>query len=185
MHARLMAAFLVLAASAALAQTNVYRWTDKDGKVHFSDTPPPEEAKGVSEKLMGGVSPDDPQLPYATRLAAKRNPVTIFVTGDCGAPCDQGRTLLSSRGVPYSQRDARASQAEMDALRKESADLEVPVLIVGGAKVKGFDEDTWNAALDSAGYSRTRLPGAPPPPPAAPPPPPPPPAAPPGPASAQ
>jgi glutaredoxin len=176
---------LVLAASAALAQTNVYRWTDKDGKVHFSDTPPPEEVKGVTEKRMGAGSPDDLQVPFATQLAAKRNPVTLFVTGDCGTPCDQARSLLARRGIPFSQRDARASQAEMDELRKQSADLEVPVLTVGQAKVKGFDEDTWNAAFDAAGYSRTRLPGAPPPPPAAPPPPPAPLAAPPGPASAR
>jgi len=32
---------------------------------------------------------------------------------------------------------------------------------VGEQKVKGYDEDTWNSALDSAGYPRTRLPGQP------------------------
>ena len=39
----LVAAFCAaLAASAVLAQTNVYRWVDKDGKVHYDDALPPE-----------------------------------------------------------------------------------------------------------------------------------------------
>jgi hypothetical protein len=42
MQSRLIAGALLLAALAAHAQTNVYRWVDKEGKVHFSDTPPPD-----------------------------------------------------------------------------------------------------------------------------------------------
>ncbi|HET9469596.1 MAG TPA: DUF4124 domain-containing protein, partial [Usitatibacter sp.] len=69
---------------AAQAQTNVYRWTDKDGKVHFSDTPPPEEAKSVSQKRMGGGYTEEAQLPYATQVAMKRNPVTLYTATGCG-----------------------------------------------------------------------------------------------------
>jgi hypothetical protein len=37
------------------AQNTVYKWTDSDGKVHFTDTPPPQQAKNVTQKRMGGV----------------------------------------------------------------------------------------------------------------------------------
>jgi len=30
---------------------------------------------------------------------------------------------------------------------------------VGDTKIKGFDEASWNAALDAAGYPQGRLPG--------------------------
>jgi hypothetical protein len=33
--------------------------------------------------------------------------------------------------------------------------------VVGEATVHGFDEESWNAALDRGGYARTRLPGQP------------------------
>jgi hypothetical protein len=47
--------------------------------------------------------------------------------------------------------------------------MEVPVLTVGAAKVKGFEEGAWHSALDGGGYPRTALPGqVPPRPPAAP-----------------
>ena len=152
----------LVAGVCAHAQTNVYRWTDKDGKIHFSDTPPPEEAKSVSQKRMGGGYVDQSQLPYATQVAMKRNPVTLYVGTQCGDPCTSGRDLLAGRGVPFTEHNAETSASDNEALRKASGGLEVPFLLVGENKVKGFEEGTWNAALDAAGYPRTRLPGQPP-----------------------
>ncbi len=165
MQSRLTAGAVLFAALATAlashAQTNVYRWTDAQGKIHYSDQPPPEDAKSVSQRLMGGGYQQQPELPYATQLAMKRNPVTLFTAKNCGRPCDRGRDLLSNRGVPYSERDASASNADMEALRKVAGSLDVPVLVVGDGKVKGYEEDAWNGALDAAGYPRTRLPGQP------------------------
>ena len=145
------------------AQSSVYRWVDKDGNVHFSDAPPSEEATGVTQKRMGGGQVDENQLPYATQVATKRNPVTLFSSGGCGELCASARQLLASRGVPYSERNPQANPADADALKKLIGVLEVPVLLVGATTLKGYNEDTWNAALDSAGYPRTLLPGQVPP----------------------
>jgi glutaredoxin len=154
---------LALAAAAlamtAQAQTNVYRWTDKDGKVHFSDAPPPDDAKGASQRRFGGGPVDDTQLPYATQQAMKKSPVTLYTGTQCGAPCTQGRDLLARRGIPFSEKDAQNNAADQQALKKLVGALEVPVLVVGESKTKGYEEATWHAALDSAGYPRTRLPG--------------------------
>lgn len=164
MQSRLIAGAILAAGLAAglasHAQSNVYRWVDKDGKVHFSDTPPPEEAKSVSQKRMGGYV-EQSQLPYATQMAMKRNPVTLYVANDCGTPCERGRELLVQRGVPYGEKNAQTSNAAKDALVKLAGSAEVPLLLVGENKLKGYDEDAWNSALDAAGYLRTRLPGAP------------------------
>ena len=66
---------LVLAACAvaatASAQSSVYKWVDKDGKVHYSSEPPPSDAANVSERRMGGGGPDEAQLPYATQQAMR------------------------------------------------------------------------------------------------------------------
>lgn len=166
MQSRLIAASVLAmalaGAAAADAATNVYRWVDAQGKVHFSDTPPPAEAQGVSQKRMGGGYVEESNLPYATQIAMKRNPVTLFTAKDCGTPCERGRELLSSRGVPFTERNALASNADLEALRKLTGGSgEVPFLQVGEAKVKGYDADSWNSALDGGGYPRTRLPGTP------------------------
>ena len=163
MQMRLVTRAVLLAALAsalaAHAQTNVYRWVDKAGKIHFSDTPPAEEARSVTQKRMGGGYVDQGQLPYATQIAMKKNPVTLFTANACVAPCDRARSLLSSRGIPYTERNAQANPAEAEELRKIAGSLQVPFLLVGERKLRGYDEETWQAALDTAGYPRTKLPG--------------------------
>jgi glutaredoxin len=155
-------ALAVLAAAFALhagAQTTVYKWTDKDGKVHFSDTLPDSQVN-ATQKSMGGGGPDDANLPYATQLAMQRNPVTLYTSPACGDSCASAKNLLENRGVPYTERDPQKSAADQDALKKLIGGLYVPVLVVGsGAPMKGYQEDDWNSALDTAGYPRTRLPG--------------------------
>jgi glutaredoxin len=143
----------------AEAQSNVYRWVDKDGKTHFSDTPPPADAKGQSQRRMGGGYVETENLPYATQIAVQRNPVTLYTGPDCGEPCSQGRDLLAKRGVPFTERDAQANAADAEALKKLVGGLEVPTLVIGEAKIKGYEEGQWHGALDGAGYPRTRLPG--------------------------
>jgi len=154
-------ALAILAASLAVAaagQTTVYKWTDKDGKVHFSDTLPDADVN-ASQKTMGGGDSGNANLPYATQMAMQRSPVTFFTSPDCGDSCANGRDLLEKRGVPYTERDPLKSAADQDALKKAAGALFVPVLTVGDNVLKGYQEDQWNEALDSAGYPRTRLPG--------------------------
>ena len=149
----LAAAFI----SQAGAQTTVYKWTDKDGKVHFSDSLPDSDVN-ATQKQMGGGGPDNANLPYATQQAARRNPVTLYATPDCGDACASGRALLESRGVPYTERDPLKNPKDGEALRKLVGDSVVPVLVVGTTPTRGFRDDDWNAALDAAGYLHTRLP---------------------------
>jgi glutaredoxin len=144
---------------AAEAQTSVYRWVDKDGKVHFTSEPPPEDATNVTQKRMGGGAPDEAQLPYATQQAMKTSPVTLYVSNNCGDLCNDGRKLLADRGIPYSEKNAENNPADADKLKQLIGALQVPLLLVGSRPVKGFDAGTWNSALDGAGYPRTKLPG--------------------------
>jgi len=166
MQSRVIAATALVAALAAglaaHAQSNVYRWVDHDGKVHFSDTPPPEEAQSVSQKRMGGGYVEQSQLPYATQMAMKKNPVTLYVANDCADTCAKAREFLSRRGIPFTERNAQTNPADTEQLRKLSGALEVPFLLVGANKLRGYEEEGWSAALDGAGYPRERLPGQPP-----------------------
>jgi glutaredoxin len=160
----LIAAALTVALSTALeapAQTSVYKWTDADGKVHFSDTPPPPSVtKNITEQRMGGGAVDSSQLPYATQMAMKSSPVTLYTAPTCGTPCEQGRSLLGDRGIPYTERDAQASREDADAVMKAIGALQVPVLMVGSDALKGYSSSAWNGALDGAGYPRSRPPGS-------------------------
>jgi glutaredoxin len=154
---RLFLAAAMVLAFGAQAQSNVYKWVDKKGKVHFSDQPPAEEASNVSQKKLGGGYVQESTLPYATQVAMKRNPVVLYAAPKCGPPCDRGRDLLAARGIPFKERDTTTKDGA-EALQKLGA-REVPVLTIGERNMRGYDDDMWQAALDGAGYPRTTLPG--------------------------
>lgn len=146
-------------ATTADAQSTVYRWVDKDGRTHFTDTPPPPDARSSTQKRLG----DAPQaeLPYAVRAAQEKNPVTLYTAPSCAEACTSARELLSQRGIPFSERDAQGNALAQEALKKLVGGLEVPVLTVGPTTLKGYESGQWHAALTDAGYPRTRLPGQP------------------------
>lgn len=138
------------------AQAQMYRWVDKDGKVHYTDQPPPaNEAKKVEAKKFGGNLIPGGSLPYATQQAVKNFPVTLY-TGDCGAACTQAKTFLTKRGIPYSERLPGKNPADAEQFKQVTKDNLIPFLQVGGStQLKGFDEAAWAAALDQAGYPKT------------------------------
>jgi glutaredoxin len=144
---------------AGAANAEIYRWVDEAGRVHYSDHPPAsvKDAKRVStsENTVEGD-----RLPFATREAMKKNPVTLYAT-KCGAACDQARALLGKRSIPYTAKNPEGSQADAEALKQLVGALQVPVLVVGTqAPITGFEASAWEAALDSAGYPKTAsLPG--------------------------
>lgn len=152
---------LLLSSLHAQAQSTVYRWVDKDGKVQFSDSPPPAEAKDTTQKRMGGGYVDEGQVPYATQVATRRYPVVLFVSDDCGDVCVQARALLNRRGIPFSEKNAQKNPDDAAELKKLAGALQVPLMRVGANTVKGYLEEEWQSALDEAGYARSRLPGQP------------------------
>ena len=118
---------IALAASAVSAQ-QVYRQVDKNGKVIFSDQPPAANATPAASRGAVSTTGDGGAiggLPYELQQVAQRYPVTLYTRDDC-APCDTGRALLSTRGVPFNERqvktpaDAEALQPLWDALAQKT-----------------------------------------------------------------
>ena len=153
----LLGVFAALLAASASAQT--YRWVDKDGKINYSDTPPPASAKSVQKRSPGGnvveaSQTSQSQVPYATQQAVRNAPVTIYTAETCKQFCDDARSLLAKRGVPFRE-VVVSDEASREALKKASGGQDVPVLLVGRSATTGFGADSWNLALDAAGYPKS------------------------------
>lgn len=146
---------IMLISSAAPASAETYKWMDADGKIHYSDHPPPPDARNIETKQLGDKSGDAP-IPYVLQQAIKNFPVTLFAY-DCGDGCSQARDLLVKRGVPHTSKDPTAPAMREELKKVTGGDEVVPVLQVGRKVLRGFEEGTWNAALDDAGYPRTAL----------------------------
>lgn len=140
------------------AVAELYKWIGADGKINYSDTPPPADAKKVEKKRLNDRVSEGDGLDFATRNASKKYPVVLYAS-DCGAPCDQGRALLVKRGVPHVEKNPEKNLEDSKELKKLIGTLFVPDLQVGkNAPLKGFDAAAWNAALDAAGYPKSAAP---------------------------
>lgn len=149
----LVAALICVALPLGAAQ--LYRWVDEKGNVEWRDTPPPPNAKKVETRNMGGNTIETSNMPYSVQQAVKRFPVTLWTFPDC-APCNDARSHLGRRQVPYTERNV---QRDPEALKKITGSNEAPVLLVGTKPLKGYLASDWDAALDEAGYPRSAPPG--------------------------
>lgn len=137
---------------AALAHAELYKSIAPDGQVTYSDTPP-AAAKRVETRPLPSGSAAAATLPYALAQVAKAQPVTLYTADRC-VPCDAGRSLLSTRGVPYTEKTVSSGE-DIAVLRAAGGDAQLPLLTIGRSKEKGFEEGAWNTALTAAGYPKT------------------------------
>jgi len=91
-------------------------------------------------------------LPYELRQIVNRYPVTIYTGSDC-APCGSLRNLLTSRGVPYTERTV-VSNEDIAALQRLSGNSSLPFGTIGGQQLVGFSDAEWIQYLDAAGYPK-------------------------------
>ncbi|MFW2358034.1 glutaredoxin family protein [Hydrogenophaga sp.] len=160
-HLRSAALGLVLGlvSVAALAQ-GVYRIVGPDGRVSYSDQPPPAaNAKPVVSGAPGAAGGASAQLPFELRQVASRYPVVLYTSAEC-APCNSGRNLLNARGIPYAERTISTNE-DAEALKRLSGQASLPFLTIGSQQIKGYSDSEWTQFLDAAGYPKqSALPSA-------------------------
>ena len=143
------------------AGAQVYRWTDAQGRVNVTDTPPPASAKAKDvKKLDAGLAtsvpataPPTSQEPFALQQAKAKYPVTLYTVPNCEG-CNAARTLLNARGVPFKE-SSLTDPAQIEDFKKVVGGNTVPAIIVGTTVQKGFEESTYQKLLDAAGYPTT------------------------------
>jgi glutaredoxin len=143
-----------LTPSDAAAQ-HIFRSVAPDGRITFSDRPlgGASGAKAAAAPTTPAGSADLSALPFELRQAATSYPVTLFSGPEC-APCVQGRTLLTSRGIPFSEKTVSTNE-DIESLQRLVGVATLPVLTVGPQQLKGYSEVEWGQFLDAAGYPKT------------------------------
>jgi glutaredoxin len=123
----------------------VYKWTDKDGTVHYGDQRP----AGESEKLTVRPAATGVGLDVPSRAATALD-VVLYSTKTCGY-CKKTRALLEQRGISWQEVDIESSPAAR-AEFKSRGGTGVPLLIINGETLQGFDEAALSATLARHGY---------------------------------
>ena len=144
---------LSMGLACASAQAQLYKWVDDKGKTHYTDTPPPTSAKASEKKAVQNSEGGGNGFPFELARVVQAQPVTLFTTANCPA-CDQGRALLTQRGVPFTEKTVSTTD-DIAQLRLAGGSSQLPFLVVGRASQQGIEDGIWNTLLSTAGYPET------------------------------
>ena len=151
---------VILAAALALwalpSPAQIHKWVDADGKVHFSDKPPPDSAKKselvkVPVQSFGGppVFERKPDVSKSAKVdAAAQSQLVMYATSWCGY-CRKARAHLASKGVAYREVDIEASAANNQEF-KAYGGRGVPFFVKGGRTMRGFSAEGLDRFLAQA-----------------------------------
>lgn len=147
---------VLLALCAGTAGAQLYKSVGPDGKITYSDTPPPAATR-IETRPLSNTPQSNGTLPYELAQASRNHPVVLYTTINC-LPCDDGRKLLIQRGIPFQEKTVSTND-DLIHLRQAGGDGNLPFLSVGHVREPGFQANAWNSALTAAGYPTTsRLP---------------------------
>jgi glutaredoxin len=154
-----VAAVAMLLGGAACGAFAQYKIVGPDGKVTYTDKPP-----AAADIRMGNGAPAAANsgatggMPYETRQAMGKYPVTLYAAHDC-APCDQAREALKKRGVPFNEFSVN-TDPDIAALKSRIGSTTLPVIAIGSQTMKGYTASDLQGYLDAAGYpAQARLNG--------------------------
>jgi len=143
---------LLLALAFALpVKAEIYKWTDADGKAHFSASKP---AHPVSIENRQDLEVKSPQpVPAAdkpagdNRTQATAPQVDLYITSWCPY-CKKAMAFLRKNNIAFTAYDIE--QDSDAATRKTNIDPGyggVPLAVINGAAIRGFSESSYRQAL--------------------------------------
>ena len=144
-------ALLVALIAAPPAVADVYKWSDAQGRVHYSDSAPPDtKAHQVRLKINSIQGPAVVSTLGSSGAAKAKDKVRIYTAVWCGY-CKKAKAHLAAKRVPFDEVDVEASEGA----RSEFARIGgrgVPVILVGNQRMDGFSADELDAMLAAAGW---------------------------------
>lgn len=151
---RLIVVLLFAAAYVLPVGAGVYKWKDKDGRIHYGDKPPAEskaaQVRGRINSIKGpAVVSDFTPKAESTVSGSGGTKVRMFTTQSCGY-CKRAKAYLSKRGTPFEELDVEASAAAHDEYQAMGGHG-VPVILVGNRRMNGFNKEGLEGMLKEAG----------------------------------
>jgi glutaredoxin len=128
------------------AFAGVYKWTDAQGRIHYSDSPPPV-AKTTQLRLQSYSGPV-----HVSQAIGADGGVTIYTTEWCGV-CKRAKAFLKQNGVSFREWDVE--KTDYGAVKfRQLGGSGVPLITVGSEKMMGFDASRFMAL-----WQKSKAPG--------------------------
>lgn len=129
------------------AQAEIYKWTDADGKSHFSGSKPANPASLESRNDLEAKSPQSVPVADKPPVAAATPQIDLYMTKWCPY-CKKAMAFLRKKEIEFNAYDI---EQDLDAAaRKKKLDPRysgVPLAVINGSTIRGFSEDLYQEAL--------------------------------------
>jgi glutaredoxin len=146
---RILALCALLACIPANAQ--IYRWVDADGRVQYTDKPPPGvKASEVQSRISSYAGAPVVSGTPSPSAGATRPEIRMYATDWCGY-CKKARAYFARERIRYTELDVEKSAAARAEYQRLGA-RGVPVILVGTQRMNGYSEERLAAMLKAAGY---------------------------------
>lgn len=142
---------LLLCAGFAVNAEGVFKWKDADGKIHFSDAAPEEQAAQAVETInvdaintFKDVSVSDaPNWPgfYKPDVAPTVKRVLMYSTQRCGY-CKKARNYFAANHIAFTEKKIDQDK-EANKEYQELHATGVPIIFVGRKRMDGFSEGSF------------------------------------------
>lgn len=124
------------------AVAGVYKWTDAEGRIQYSDTPP-VTTRATALRLQTHTGPA-----RVSQAVGADGGVTIYTTQWCGV-CKRAKAFFKQNNVPFREWDVEKSDYGAAKFRQYGGNG-VPLITVGNEKMMGFDSgrfmELWTAS---------------------------------------
>lgn len=154
---------------AGVGYGQIYKWIDKNGVIHFGQTPPQDA--GTPAKMESAlptrntpavvhsqseeekISHDVRKAPPAEEKTQVNQEATVELFSTSWCPyCRKAREFFQARGIPFVEYDIEADTEA--ARRKQALDPHpgVPLVVINGQRIFGFMPEAYLKVLGSRSY---------------------------------
>ena len=163
----LLLALVILMVSPAISASDIYKWEDENGVMHYTDTAPSDESQWEQE----GTSSYDPQVNSKNPLRnydpeavseilneikddaepSEEEPkqelvVELYVTNLCKY-CQKAKAFFNSRGITFIEYNIEEDQKAKERLSSLTESSSVPFAVINGHHIKGYSASAYVKAM--------------------------------------
>ena len=142
--------------------TDVYKWVDENGAIHFQASPPQNPKQPVTIKRLPtyednyrNTEPVEPGQERdnsgsndqaTTREGLREAEVELYVTSWCPY-CKKASEFFSSRGIPFTEYDIEKDKSAARRKKRLTRETGVPFAVINGKAIQGFKRTAYERAL--------------------------------------
>lgn len=143
---------LMLLVAFPVAGQGIHKWVDDQGNIHYGDRPPVTvEAELLDIQVESATG--KPQViryqPYEPKSSGRRRrggKVTIYTAEWCGI-CRVAKRYFDNQGIRYREYDVEKSRKGKSDFKRMNG-RGVPIILVNGRKMVGFQPSAFDALLN-------------------------------------